>query len=553
MLIGKFKYISIISGLLLVFTLGCKKELKLDDQTVAIVGKYSVAFKDYKSRYQEYLDATYQKDNLFLRLGVLRNMINEILLRNYDDNKEIFENPEFKKEINWAKKEMVLAYLKEEDIYSKIEVSDEQARKAFMRLNEKIAARHLYAPTEEEAYRLYNLLMKGASFDSLARVVFTDSTLKNNGGYLGYFTWGDMDPAFEDAAYGMKPGEISKPVKTAQGYSIIKVEDRKKAPILTETEYLKKKEQIIRILKISKKKEYERKYLKTVFDEQKLSFNDESLKQLLDLIKNGESSSKEISPTVLKREAAEYDGQKLSIGTVLKEIRQIPYYHRKRIDNLKKLKAAIKGLLINNTLLNIAEEKNYAQVPEVKRAIQNAENNLYLKYKRKEVLAKAQVPDSVLRVYYRKKIKKFNKPPLIDVREILVKDFQRALRLKKRLLDGEDFAALAKKYSLRQWSAQKGGEIGYSELDRFGNLKKILWDAPVGKIIGPVKIEDYYGLFRVEGKIESKPMTFEEAKEAVLEEYKGEFQTELMRDYLKKLRQKVPVKRNLNLVKKFIL
>jgi parvulin-like peptidyl-prolyl isomerase len=36
-----------------------------------------------------------------------------------------------------------------------------------------------------------------------------------------------MAKAFEDAAFSMKPGEISQPVRTSLGYHIIKLEDRK--------------------------------------------------------------------------------------------------------------------------------------------------------------------------------------------------------------------------------------------------------------------------------------------------------------------------------------
>ncbi|MHB2154270.1 peptidylprolyl isomerase [Calditrichota bacterium GD2] len=531
----------------------CKKELKLDEHTVAIVGEYAIPFEQYKNRYQEYLDVTYQKDNLFLRLGVLRNMINEILLKHYDDNRPILNSEEYQNDQEWVKKEMLLAYLKEDDIYSKIRVTDQEAREAFVRLNEKIAARHLYAPTEEEANRLYELLMKGASFDSLAREVFTDSTLRSNGGYLGYFTWGDMDPAFEDAAYQMKIGEISKPVKTAQGYSIIKIEDRKRVPILTETEYVKKKGQIIRFIKISKRKPAEKKYLQKVVDLKAFQFDEQAVEELLTALKDKQELEQEAKPIDLSKTVVRYKTEKWNGSELLKAIKKIPSYHRDRIDSSEKLKAAIKGLIVNHKLLKIAEQKDYARLPEVKHALANAKNNLYLKYKRKYILQNATVPDSILQQYYRKNIWKFKEPRKINVREILVADLQTALKIKKQLLDGADFAQLARKYSLRGWTAQNGGETGYAELDRFGKLKDKFWNTPVGKIIGPLKIENVYGLFRVEGKIDAQPVSFGQIKDQVEEEYKGENQTEIMRAYLQKLRKKVKIERNLDLVKSFVL
>ena len=50
---------------------------------------------------------------------------------------------------------------------------------------------------------------------------------KENGGDLGYFGPGKMVPEFEDAAYKLNVGEVSKPVKSTKGYHIMKLTDKK--------------------------------------------------------------------------------------------------------------------------------------------------------------------------------------------------------------------------------------------------------------------------------------------------------------------------------------
>jgi peptidyl-prolyl cis-trans isomerase D len=67
----------------------------------------------------------------------------------------------------------------------------------------------------------------GADFAALARQYSEDESNSANGGDLDYFGRGRMVAEFEQAAFAMKPGDISDPVKTAFGFHIIKVVDNK--------------------------------------------------------------------------------------------------------------------------------------------------------------------------------------------------------------------------------------------------------------------------------------------------------------------------------------
>ena len=67
----------------------------------------------------------------------------------------------------------------------------------------------------------------GADFAALAKQYSEDESNNTNGGDLDYFGRGRMVAEFEQAAFAMKPGEISNPIKTAFGFHIIKVVDSK--------------------------------------------------------------------------------------------------------------------------------------------------------------------------------------------------------------------------------------------------------------------------------------------------------------------------------------
>src|SRR5690606_38661051 len=70
-------------------------------------------------------------------------------------------------------------------------------------------------------------LDEGADFATIAGEKSTDGAAAQ-GGDLGYFTRGRMVPEFEEAAFALEPGTYSKePVKTAFGWHVIKVEDKR--------------------------------------------------------------------------------------------------------------------------------------------------------------------------------------------------------------------------------------------------------------------------------------------------------------------------------------
>jgi peptidyl-prolyl cis-trans isomerase C len=69
-------------------------------------------------------------------------------------------------------------------------------------------------------------LKKGEDFSAIAKAESDDKASGAQGGNLGSVSRGMMVPPFEEAAFGLKKGETSQPVKTQFGYHIIQVMDR---------------------------------------------------------------------------------------------------------------------------------------------------------------------------------------------------------------------------------------------------------------------------------------------------------------------------------------
>jgi len=83
--------------------------------------------------------------------------------------------------------------------------------------------RHILTSTEPAAQAALKQLHEGQNFIAVARQLSEDETTRKNGGDLGFLPKGVMPPAFEQAGFALKPGEISGLVRSEFGFHIIQL------------------------------------------------------------------------------------------------------------------------------------------------------------------------------------------------------------------------------------------------------------------------------------------------------------------------------------------
>ena len=168
---------------------------------------------------------------------------------NSDENlkgaaEELGINDEFLKE---QAKLSLLIQKSQEKFYSEEKVSDSEMKKYYDEhideyKKDEVEASHILIKTtddnnkplseaeqkkaKEKAEKVLKEVKAGGDFAELAKKYSQDPGSATNGGALGAFGKGMMVKEFEDAAFGMEPGQVSNLVKTDFGYHIIKVTDR---------------------------------------------------------------------------------------------------------------------------------------------------------------------------------------------------------------------------------------------------------------------------------------------------------------------------------------
>ncbi len=213
---------------------GCSP--KEGDIVVAKVGANDVTLQDYENLYlkssgtrEQAAASTQEERERFL------DLMTKFKLKLADAYASgLDKRPEIKNEIGQYKGSLVASYLTER------EVNEPGLKKLYDSRQVEARASHILislppgapaadsAAAYEKAYRLIKELQAGAKFESLAVANSNDPSVAQNKGDLYYFTAGRMVSEFEDAAFALKPGELTqKPVRTQYGLHIIKVVDRR--------------------------------------------------------------------------------------------------------------------------------------------------------------------------------------------------------------------------------------------------------------------------------------------------------------------------------------
>jgi parvulin-like peptidyl-prolyl isomerase len=531
-------YVSILTVIVAIFWQCNTSE---DEQSIiAKVDQVTISNSDYVQRYSNFLFSTGVEDNLLARRQMIDNMVNEVLLLEFEDNQTILNDPDFINKKDQIYKEVLLAFYKEKEVYQKIQVSEDELKEEFVRVNEQISARHIYAPDKEEADHLYAQLLKGFTFDQLASLVFTDKKLANNGGYLGYFSWGDMDPDFEEAAFSLKIGEISKPVRTAYGYSIIKVEDRFRNPILTEEEFNRKKESLLRLVRIRKNSQMKRHVTATVAEELDIRIEESALKEMMELISGsqqqiiaGDYGTDDLKHgiTLLTSNAG-----LMTIDQAMEEIHKLPASTRSKIRSIDHLRAALRGIVVQQELIYRSVDKGYDQDEKFLEKYEKwvATNLIAQKYQ--QIYEMIEIPESEIIDYYEKNKNEFIREVQLKVQDIIVLSEADANEIIGKLKAGSDFTDLAKKNSLRNDVEQTGGISPFVPLSRFGDYKDTFKNAPLHQLIGPLKISNFYMIAKVIARENQRLLTFEEVHEGIKEVLKQEKKSKSIQGYLDNLR-----------------
>src|SRR5208283_1603583 len=191
-----------------------QNEEKIDNTTVALIGKYILTREKYKI-ITEYMNEKYdytltpEQEKEFLDFIINKKlMAMDAREKGYDKRKDIQVKYE------WDFDDLLSHAYYVENVENKAKVTDTEAKDYYNKHTGdfvQVKAAHILVKEKDEAESLYKRIQSGESFSDIAKKYSIDQTTKDSGGDLGYFQKDTMVKEFEDAAFSMSKDDVSEP------------------------------------------------------------------------------------------------------------------------------------------------------------------------------------------------------------------------------------------------------------------------------------------------------------------------------------------------------
>lgn len=435
------------------------------------------------------------------------------------------QQEDIKKSVDGFEETKALENLLKTEIEDKAVPTEAEIRDAWTRSTSVLyEMREITVPTREEADGVYVALLRGADFDATARACSV-SPSRIYGGKLPLIGWGAFDPAVEDAAFALAPGDTAPPVKSGSGWEIIRMED---IHPVERPDFDKAKMKIEGILKKRKLEARRREFSDYLFSK----FHGKATEVVRSPAALAEALEKAPDSA-----AATWEGGALAVKDFVSKS-DLDLLARVPPSRAEEHVAQLLRQTVNDRLARReAKERKIEAVPAVadevtRRREDLMEGALYADY----VLKDVAVTDADARADFDAHRKDWTTPERRRVSHVLVKTREEALAAKKRLDAGEAFPDVARKVSIDEQTKTTGGDLGWIVRKDVPAAFSAVLTMKAGAVSEPIESKFGWHLIELVAIEAPRPMDFDAAKESVKKNLLERRKTEKRAEWVGKLR-----------------
>jgi parvulin-like peptidyl-prolyl isomerase len=221
--------------------------------------------------------------------------------------------------------------------------------------------------------------------------------------------------------------------------------------------------------------------------------------------------------------AGRVDDLKITQDQMLRMYEELPAAQKKEFKGRDGQANFVDKIIEQHLLYKAAIDDKLDRTDEMQERLRWATMNIVVaEYFSKNIADKIKVEPKEIEDYYAAHTAEFVQKPVMRAQYIFTTDSLKAVKLHKRLMQGEIFTTLATKESEDQSTAPAGGDLGYFNPGGYINgvgysdiFSKAVEKLEVGKISGIIRFEKGFAIARVAEKNPEKVNTLDEARSTI--------------------------------------
>ena len=458
------------------------------------------------------------------------------------------------------KGQYLVAAMENEYVVKKVKVTEQEAKDFFDKMHNEYQLSQILVANEDEARAIREQLSGGADFAEMAKK-YSLSREAGEGGFLGTSTIGGMFYWIEEALANTKEGDITQPLQTPTGWTILKVHTIRKVTPEKDLQYARKKVEGDKQKKMiaEMKQKIEKDIGLVIYPEAvNMVYNnlppDISMEDIVTYKVTLDNAPKlEIPEQYQGMILAQYADGSYTLKDYMKIFDEIglPERPSRRLGK-EAIVESIHRRIWDSALPTYVEKQLKVQdIPEVAKGLQ-AKKEMMLTWKFYEDQVKDEVSVSDLEVqdYYNANQKEISSPEKREYTIILVSDKAKADQAVAFARKGEDFAKLVRKFSEDPEAVRSGGKTGLVPKGNFPDYDEIAFSLASGQVSDPFQVPRGWAVVKVERIEAPQPMPYASAAQgmkAKMQEDRGE---KLLKEKLAKWRKDFTIKINTRNLKK---
>ncbi len=536
-----FLVAGLLAGLCLLVSCGGKS-----GDTVAKGGDIRITSEDFNRQYLA-ISPPRRPPNMDTMEGKRRfldDLINKEIMASEARKRGFSEDPGLVEAMKALTDQKILDVLRNEGVEEKIKFGPGEIRAFYDKQGQQSRVGLLVFQDRTRAEKALARIRKGASFKDLAAESVVARMYPDAD--LGWHTWGEFEEPLNSILFALKPGEVSDLIPM-QGDDLVLATVFEVRPNEETGTFEELRSAMKDKLASMKRRTLSKDWTAESIKKYRVTVDEDQTAKILDrLVWTVDAAGQQIRPAFSPEEEnavlGTYEGGRMTVGSLIDELMQIPIESRPdSAMGVKEFTRFLKVVLMNKALLVDGYARKIQDRPEVRSQLDRNREERMVTMLYDSIVKDVTVTSADIEEYYENYKDSLRNPEQYEVSRIVTQSEEASKAARQAIRGGKPFEVVARARSVDR-AARNGGKLSPVTVDVFPPaVRELVVSLKIGEIGGPVHTDDGWMLIRLDGHSAERQLSLDETRDTIRMQLLQLRQGEVFDSWLAQKRQELGI------------